>query len=321
MSNKVSENKIEIDDLTRGLYDIHMKRKNYRICNVIRVLVLREDFQPFLQRLQNEAIHEVEVTNAQGQKIVIWRTDFRKAPSLISQYISTISDSLYFNNKGASYADYFSYISSFILEQSYVDGYANDKNRDKDLLFGGVIMIDDSQNYPNITRNIFDQESFWKVFEDAFYGDAEHNKKIEEKYGQHPSKIIFGGNTYDELPKGHNIEMARPKICQLVFDDTTEKGELIDYINKEWSTISGSLKALRPSRDEKRITTSKNFFRDVDIFNKYQEYKNEGYKNPDVKVYSWLKNNSDYKIEIEPNTVRKIVSLLKSEVDEINMDK
>ena len=56
----------------------------------------------------------------------------------------------------------------------------------------------------------------------------------------------------------------------------------------------------------------------IDIFNKYQEYKKDGYKNPDVKVYSWLMKEPQYQIEIEPNTIRKIVSLLSKEIKEIN---
>src|SRR5690606_17516540 len=130
-----------------------------------------------------------------------------------------ISESKYFNDKDKSIVDYFSYIRSFLLEQSYADSFANQRN--KNSIFSNTVFIDDSQNYPNITKGFFDQETFWKVFEDAFYGDAEHNKKLKEKYGRHPSEIISGGSRYDELPKGHKIEMSRPKICQLVIDDTT----------------------------------------------------------------------------------------------------
>lgn len=314
---------IFIDDLSRGLYNIHLDRKNYRICNVMRMLFLRYDFQDFLEKLEKETVCQTEITSrgsdGSEKKRKIWAIDFHKAPVLIRDYINKITDSEYFDNKNDDFKNYFYNISLFLLEQSYVDSFANHKN--KGGIFSNIVFIDDSQNYPNITKSYFDQETFWKVFEDAFYGDEEHNKKIKEKYGQHPSQIIFGGSKYDELPEGHKIEMSRPKICQLVIDDTTEKSELIDYINKNWKEIEMSLKSLRPSREEKRITTSGNLIRDIDIFNKYQECKKEGYKNPDVKVYSWLMKEPQYKIEIEPNTIRKIVSLLSKELEEINTEK
>lgn len=317
---KKTYEKIIIDDLSSGLYQVHLDRKNHRICNVMRVLLLRSDFQDFLAKIENEAVHQAEITIKGSDGVEynrkVWKIDFRKAPVLIREYVNEICKSEYFNNKDISLVDYFSHISSFLLEQSYADSFVNQRNVGS--IFSNTIFFDDSLNYPNITKGVFDQQTFWKVFEDAFYGDEEHNKKILEKYGRHPSQLNYGFGSYESLPEESRAELSRPKVCQIVIDSTTEKSEIIDYINKNWEDIEMQLKSFQPSKKEKRMTTSSNLLRDIDIFNKYQEYKKEGYKNPDVKVYGWLMRESQYKIEIEPNTIRKIVSLLLKEIQDIN---
>lgn len=51
--------KIELDDLSRGLYMVHLDKKNYRICNAIRTLILRSNFSELLSKLESDvAIQE-----------------------------------------------------------------------------------------------------------------------------------------------------------------------------------------------------------------------------------------------------------------------
>ena len=310
---KSTPEKITLDDLSVGLYRIHLDRKNHRICRVMRTLMLRNDFVPFLNKLEEEALHEEELTRSDGHKTKLWTVNHLVSGKLIREYLYEVVRSTYIKKQSDEWVNYFLEIAETLIEQTYLDGYANQRN--KNTIFSNLVIFDDALNYPNIRQSVYDKEIFWKIFNDAFYSDFE---KIKEKYGKHPRSIVIGGNKFDDIPNKENLTPTDPKVCQIVFDDTTEKQELIDYIDKNWGSIEEGLKSWRPSREEKRITSSANFVRDTDIYNKYQEFKKDGYKNPDVKVYSWLANEVEEKIAIEPNTVRKIVSLLKTEIDEIN---
>jgi hypothetical protein len=306
-------NKIILDDLSIGLYRIHLDRKNHRICRVMRTLMLRRDFVDFLEKLENEALHQEELKRNDGQMVKLWTVNHLVSGKLIRDYLHEVVKSAYIQKQSNEWVDYFLEIAETLIEQTYLDGYANARN--KNSIFSNMVIFDDALNYPNIRQSVYDKEIFWKIFNDAFYSDFE---KIKEKYGKHPRSIVIGGNKFDDIPNKENLTPTDPKVCQIVFDDTTEKQELIDYIDKNWGSIEERLKSWRPSREEKRITSSANFVRDTDIYNRYQEFKKDGYKNPDVKVYSWLANDAEEKVVIEPNTVRKIVSLLKTEIDEIN---
>ncbi len=277
--------------------------------------MLRKDFVPFLNELEAKALHEEELSRSDGKTVKLWTVNHLVSGKMIRDYLSEVIKSNFFKKQSDEWVHYFLEIAETLIEMTYLDGYANQRN--KNSIFGNMVFFDDALNYPNIRQSVYDKEIFWKIFNDAFYGDFE---KVKEKYGKHPSAIVTGGNKFDDIPNKENLQPTDPKICQIVFDDTTEKQELIDYIDKNWGSIEDTLKSWRPSRDEKRITSSSNFVRDTEIYNKYQFFKNEGYKNPDVKVYSWLANEAEEKVVIEPNTVRKIVSLLKTEIEEINKD-
>lgn len=305
--------RIELDDLGKGLYSIHLERKNHRICRVLRILMLRMDFIPFLKKLEDTALLQ-ETHKRDGKEFKLWAINFLVAGKLTSDYLNKISRCKYIKKQDEEWGTNFYNIAHSTIVQTYLDGYANSRN--KNTIWDNMIFFNDSVNYPNITDHVYDKEIFWKIFNDAFY----RNKDFREKYGS-PHNIVMGGTKFDDLPNKENIKPTRPKICQIIFDDTTEKQELIDYIDKKWVSIDDSLKAMRPSRKEKRLTSSGNFIRDVDIYNKYQSFKDAGYKNPDIKTYSWLQTDSEHKKYKEPNTIRKIVSLLKGEIEEINLEK
>lgn len=308
-------NKIRVDDLSYGLYRIQLDGKNHRIVRVIRTLILRNDFIDFLNKAEAECVKKNVGLTHEKKPLEFWAVDFEVSGKLVSEYMNKVEKSQFFNNLSNDWQDNFYHIAQTLLTQTYIDAYANLRNKNN--LFGNMIIYDDTLNYPNITSTVFNKEIFWKIFEDAFYRNSKKNK---EKYGKDPREITFSGPKLDDVPKD-SFKEDPPKVCQLIFDDTTEKQELIDFINKKWSIIEGSLKALRPRREYQRMTSSQNFLRDIDIYNKYQEYKNRDIKNPDVKTWSWLKDESEYKIDIEPNTIRKIVSSLKTEIEEVNTDK
>jgi hypothetical protein len=186
-------------------------------------------------------------------------------------------------------------------------------------IFHNTIDINSDFNYPNISFNVYDKKLFKNIFHDAFYSDFD---AVRKKYGGHPLEIQSGSvldhDHFEKFKKSEHLKIAEPKIGVITFDDDTDKTELIDYINKTWSDQKSNLKGLRPPREEKRVSSPAHFLRDIHIYNKYQEFKDAGFKNPDVKVYSWLKDDSEHQIEIEPNTIRKIVSEMNTEITAIN---
>ena len=254
----------------------------------------------------------VELPNKKHEKR--WGINFGVSRKLISEYIKKVERSNYFEKATGSWKEGFAYIAKTVLLQTYLDSYARKKLKFD--IFQDTVISDDAINYPNIYFGVYDKNLYDKVFTGAFY-----SQETREKYGKFPDEIIIGEPTTNKTPRGMSIPSTEPKICQVVFDDTTEKQELIDYIDKSWHEISGQLKSLRPGRTEKRIANYSHFLRDIAIYNKYQEFKSIGNGNPDVKTSRWLKNESKYKIEIEPNTIRKIVSLLKSNIRTINSEK
>lgn len=276
--------------------------------------MLRSDFISFLDTLQTNAIEKQNIDPTGKKRGKKWGINFKVSNKLISEYVKKVERSDYFTKSAGSWKESFAHIAKIILLQTYLDIYWRGKLPFD--IFGGVVIIDGSVNYPNIYFGVYDKNLYDTVFAEAFY-----SQETKEKYGRLPSEVIIGGPTQDEAPKWVSDPPAEPKVCQIVFDDTTEKQELIDYIDKSWYEIRDQLKSSRPQRKEQRITNYSNFLRDVDIYNKYQEFKLAGGVNPDIDTSRWLKKESKYKVEIESNTIRKIVSLLKSDIEAINSEK
>lgn len=314
MGQETDSPRIILDNLSSGLYQAQEAHKNYRINKALRVLMLRSDFISFLNNLKAEALEKqtIEPSNKkQGERFGI---NFKVSDKLISEYIQKVEHSDYFEKSAGSWKEGFAYIAKMVLLQTYLDSYMREKLQFD--IFNDVVIFDNSVNYPNIYFGVYDKGLYDQVFTEAFY-----SQETKGKYGKLPGDVIIGGPTLDKIPRGMSIPSAEPKVCQIVFDDTTEKQELIDYIDKSWHEIKDQLKSSRPERKEKRIANYSNFIRDVDIYNKYQEFKSTGDTNPDVKTWKWLKNEPKYKIDIDPNTIRKIVSQLNSDIRAINSSK
>lgn len=313
---KNTPNKIILDDLSSGLYKIHIDRKNHRICKVLRTLVLRDDFIHFLERLEKEAPQEELESIKDEKKLKLWQVNFDVCSNLTRNYLNNVTKSDYFKNKDEEWVKNFLGIAETIIRYSYLDGYTNSKN--KNTIFNKMVVFDDRLNYPNIKQHVYDKEIFWKVFKDAFFVNFKEAKEKSIKNNTDKKNI----NKFEEVLSRDKFALTNePKVCQIVFDDTTEKEELIDYIEKSWGLIEESLRISKTKIEEERITNPANFLRDIEIYNRYQLYKDEGFKNPDVEVSLWLKDESEYKTEIEPETIKKIVTLLKTELKDLNTEK
>lgn len=122
-------NKIILDDLSIGLYRIHLDRKNHRICRVMRTLMLRRDFVDFLEKLENEALHQEELKRNDGQVVKLWTVNHLVSGKLIRDYLHEVVKSAYIQKQSNEWVDYFLEIAETLIEQTYLDGYANARNK------------------------------------------------------------------------------------------------------------------------------------------------------------------------------------------------
>jgi hypothetical protein len=152
------------------------------------------------------------------------------------------------------------------------------------------IAYDPMPNYPGIHHNIFYEEIFNKYFPYELY-----------KYGMPPINP----------PK----EEDKPKIVQLIFDETVKKEEVIQYINTFWEEIRFFL-SKEEKDDQEREKSSKKFLRDVDIYNRYQELTNLPILTREIEVAK--------EFEVSAENVRKIVEntrILKEKINTPSVEK
>lgn len=281
---------IKCEQLYKVLYNGYISNRLYRMANTLKILILREDFNAF--------IDEILTSHTK-----LSRTDVQ---SRVKKYVDGLIQTRHFEDKSATYKKYFYIITNRIIKAivtDYKSDGVNPKNK---------VLINQKDNYPNIDHFTFNRKIFWRIFFSAFFGrPLDPTITTDDVW-----KTVRKGSPFTKDLEKQGYKPDPPKIGLLTFDDQTEKQELVDYIQNNWFFIEHSLKAMRPTRKvKKRMTSSSTFLRDIDIFNKYQILKENGVKNPDLALASLLEEGGE---KFEANTVRKIVSQLRSEIKNIN---
>lgn len=101
------------------------------------------------------------------------------------------------------------------------------------------------------------------------------------------------------------------RAVRLEFSPYATKEEVITFIKKKWAEIEGIQKYIIGTREsKKRNKVKKNFFRDVFIFNKFEEYRLLNDKYPDQKAASFMKKEFD--VQLSDGTIRSIVSRIRN---------
>ena len=121
------------------------------------------------------------------------------------------------------------------------------------------------------------------------------------------SDIIKNPKFYKILKKDGLKPFVFDESITVSFSPYVTKKELLEYIERNWNQIE----LLRDSilgekRTKKRIKSKKNFFRDVYIYQKFQEYKKTSSNYPELKVVSFLKK--EHNIFLSEGTIRSVVS-------------
>lgn len=95
----------------------------------------------------------------------------------------------------------------------------------------------------------------------------------------------------------------------LSFSPNVSKEELLDYIETNWKYIKKLKNNKREGNSNKRIKSKKNFFRDLYIYQKFEEIKNTVHHYPEIKVASFLKKEHD--LILSEGSIRGIVSRMR----------
>ncbi len=278
--------KIVIDDYSISLYTSHLKRGNYRVGEVMQILLLRSDFNDFILRLELSGLTQV-VPSSENEDS--WIHNGIITHKRVDGYLAIILQTDFFKNRTEIWLMNFTSIAKRILIESYARGSAMKLSHNAE---EKIVISSDDINYPNILYSLIE-------IDDGF-------------------RKILDTNKFEQEPDMMPIFIENGRFFEISINAQVTKPELISFIEKNWSEIERDVRGRNPSEKKERASSSSNFLRDIKILNKYNDFKNEGFKNPDVKVFSWLLKEDQ--IEIEPNTVRKIVSNLNKSIRMLNSD-
>jgi hypothetical protein len=304
-------NKINLEDREKGMYQFYLDQKDNNITNVLKYIFLRKDFYELLDEVYNNSFIFRKTPNSPKKKV--WDYDDKKFQVIIEDYIKKLEKTKLCKDMSDKELSNFRSTVIHFIHFTYTIHFSNVKNNSG--IFKGQIVLDSMDNYPTLSHNCFNADSFYEVFKNAFYSKKSF-ASFENKDKKHPTLT-----TTSLMPTIDEKFMAEEKVVQLLINEGTGKQALLDYIEKNWYEIEGYLIGGRPELKETKSKADKKLLRDIDIYNKYQEYIEKGEKNPDTKTMSWLEKDSKYKLELEPNTISKIVSGLNTEIEEINSEK
>lgn len=129
--------------------------------------------------------------------------------------------------------------------------------------------------------------------------------------------IFFNAIVLFEFQQGSiyiidNKDEIPPEI-QIYLPINSTKQQAKEFIENNWYKIEKELGSYLPKQTKNRGRD--NFFRDVQIYNKYVKFQSEGVKNPDLKIEKLLKGQQEH---IEDGRVRSIVDEMNKRIDIAN---
>lgn len=96
-----------------------------------------------------------------------------------------------------------------------------------------------------------------------------------------------------------------PEITLQVSPHVSKK-ELTDFVDRNWNSLRFVKKKIIKKSFGKRNKIKKNYFRDIFIVSKFNEFKKTGAQYPDLKTATFLRK--EHEINLSEGTVRSIVS-------------
>ncbi|MBI2439386.1 MAG: hypothetical protein HYV45_02175 [Candidatus Moranbacteria bacterium] len=113
---------------------------------------------------------------------------------------------------------------------------------------------------------------------------------------------------YEEMKKDGIASYVTDESIEISFSPHVTKKELIEYIESNWRYVQELKTNILGKIPQRRIKSRKNFFRDLYIFQKYEEFKKtiQPGEYAEIKVGTFLRK--EYGMNLEDGTIRSIVS-------------
>jgi len=257
-----------------------------RFAEVFKKIIINDDFREFVKKIRNKlSIPEDGLDLDNKKHLEIFNKCIKPGGIADGQYVYRPYISLDQIKKGCDkeVSVFLESKDNYELEKEYF--YHNHHSINISLPVAEYILTGDV--IPTDTEMIELSRTFYK-------------KESEEDMIKNPWFYkILKEDGLDPFVMDESIEIS--------FSPNVTKKELLEYIEKNWIYIR-ALKdhILGKDRATKRIKSKKNFFRDIYILQKFEEFKKAGEKYPELRVASFLKKERE--IFLSEGAIRSIVS-------------
>jgi|GEM_PF-6872443 len=303
---------MNISKRDKKMYAYFLKKEYDDLAVTLQILLLQDDFQELIEDLTTRFVKKDGYFNL--DYTVNGKSKIHKdTPSIVSHYINDLLESNYVKNTKAKTRRAVKKYSYKIIWYAYLESYAHSKPysayikkiRQDDISHIFVRGEITSKPYSSFTKGAVATYHFQKRIRglDKPILSFAHNAKKSTRQIEKDSGKISN------------------KVCVVAFEEDADKEDVTQYIKDNWESIRQDFTRESKPKSEKMIA-SETFLRDVEIYEKYREYKADKTnktKNIYGDLHIHLENMTDFEAEnLEISTIKAAVSNIKKLEDMVN---